>query len=73
MTTKTEYITLRVSPDIKEKVNYIRNTTRYGISDIVTKWVLHTDVNPVTKEFFTDYSSGDCCLPSETHDLNKKP
>ena len=48
---------IRVKPEIIEKILDIEKTTRYSKSAIIERWVLGTQVDPVTKEFITNCSS----------------
>ena len=57
MTPKTEVLTLRMRPDIKDKVQYIKRTTRMQISDIFQKMIESTTIDEKHREFYTNYSS----------------
>jgi len=57
MTPKTEVLTLRMRPDIKDKVQYIKRTTRMQISDIFQKMIESTTIDEKCREFYTNCSS----------------
>ena len=55
---KNAQLSVRVKPEVKARLEEIARCTRYQPGDILEKFIMNTQVDPVTKEFSVDCSSG---------------
>jgi len=66
-----QIISLRVSFEIKEKLDLIAKQCRYHKKDLIAAWVLGTIVDHERKEFTTNCSSGSSLPAGAYEDLDK--
>ena len=58
---KKAYFTIRVNPEIKERLKEIAKKTRYSQGEILEKMVLNTRIDEEKSQFYTSCSSEEDC------------